>query len=200
MSAANVALQEEINEQNELLQYQKQANDILRSQVERLSSELSKDTKEAVRPLMDEIALLRGKVAELQKALELEKEKTTELNRLREFVFSIQNCNDIADSTVSLKDLIANKKIYIFGGHINWRNKMKANYPSLNILDGNITSFDEKMLLGADMVLLNTRNMSHTVYYKVIDVLRKNAIPFDYIGKSVNAELLEQEIIEVFQK
>jgi len=50
------------------------------------------------------------------------------------------------------------------------------------------------------MVLLNTSNMSHGLYYKVIDILRKNRIPFDYIGKYSNTDLLEYEIVEVLQK
>ena len=136
----------------------------------------------------------------MKKELEAEKEKTNELNRLREFVFSIQSSQDIAKADVSLKDLIAGKRIYIFGGHINWRNKMKTNYPSLNILDGHQESFDEQILLNADMVLLNTSNMSHSLYYKVIDVLRKNKIPFDYVGKYTNTELLENEIAEILQR
>ena len=77
---------------------------------------------------------------------------------------------------------------------------MKTNYPSLNILDGHQESFDEQILLNADMVLLNTSNMSHSLYYKVIDVLRKNKIPFDYVGKYTNTELLENEIAEILQR
>jgi len=172
----------------------------LKTQIESLSTELSKDTKEAMRPLMNEISLLRAQIAELEKELAAEREKVDELNRLREFAFSIHSGSDIPDTKVSLEDLIAGKKIFIFGGHINWRNKMKAAYPTLNVLDGHQTSFDERMLLDADMVLFNTGNMSHTLYYKVMDVLRKNEIPFDYIGKYWNAELLEREMAEVLQK
>lgn len=199
-AAENAALEERMSRLNESLQYQEQHNSVLKSQIESLSAELSKDVKDAVRPLRDEISLLRAQIAELEKELVDEREKTDELNRLREFAFSIHSGSDIPSTKVSPNDLIAGKRIYIFGGHINWRNKMKSAYPILNILDGHQTSFDEKMLLGADMVLLNTSNMSHAVYYKVIDVLRKNSIPFDYIGKYRNAELLEQEIAEVLQK
>lgn len=199
-SVANAELREKIADLDGTVQCQAEHIDILKSQVDKLSTELSKDTKEAVRPLSDEIAFLRSQISSLKKELEAEKEKTNELNRLREFVFSIQSSQDIAKADVSLKDLIAGKRIYIFGGHINWRNKMKTNYPSLNILDGHQESFDEQILLNADMVLLNTSNMSHSLYYKVIDVLRKNKIPFDYVGKYTNTELLENEIAEILQR
>ena len=52
-------------------------------------------------------------------------------------------------------------------------------------------------LIAADMVLLNTSNLSHDLYYKVIDVLRKHSIPFDYLGKYSNPNLLEKEISEI---
>ena len=96
-----------------------------------------------------------------------------------------------------IASLIKSKKIYIFGGHINWRNKIKQKYPSLEVLDGHNTSFDEKLLFGADIVLMNTSNMSHALYYKIIDVLRRNNIPFDYLGKYSNPNLLEREMGEV---
>jgi len=127
----------------------------------------------------------------------VERKKNTELNRLREFVFSIQAGDDIAIPKVKLQDLAERKKIYIFGGHINWRNRMKRQYPFLTILDGHRESFDERILFNADLLLLNTSNMSHALYYKVIDILRTNDISFDYIGKYKNTELLESEIAEI---
>ena len=41
--------------------------------------------------------------------------------------------------------------------------------------------------------------MSHKLYYKIIDDLRENKINFAYLGKYMNQELLEQEILEVLQ-
>ena len=101
---------------------------------------------------------------------------------------------------VDVAELIKGKNIYIFGGHINWRTRLKSNYPSLNIMDGHNPSFDEQQLLNADIVLLNTSNMSHALYYKVIEVLRKNKIRFDYLGKYINQNLLEQEIAEILKR
>ena len=39
----------------------------------------------------------------------------------------------------------------------------------------------------------------YSLYYKVIDVLRRNKIKFDYLGKYINQNLLEQEIAEVLK-
>jgi len=96
--------------------------------------------------------------------------------------------------TPSFTTQISDKRIYVFGGHINWRNKLKAAYPTLIIMDGHNQAISKTALLNADMVLLNTKNMSHNVYYKVVDVLRKNKVPFGYIGKYTNTRMLEHEI------
>ena len=165
-------------------------------QIKLLNAELAKENKDAAKPLMAEIAMLRSQISEMQEKLDAEAEKAKELYRLREFVFDLQQGNDIQAETVSLEKLIEGKKIYVFGGHINWRNKLKQKYPRIEVLDGHNESFDQHKLIGADMVLLNTSNMSHALYYKVIEVLRKQSIPFDYLGKYSNPELLENEISE----
>lgn len=193
-------LQEENDKLIRVLQDKDRTIESLKSQIHMLSTDVSKDIKEAQRPLNNAIAILQSQVASLQEELEAEREKSVELNRLREFAFSIQSGADVSDVETPLKDLIAGKRIYIIGGHINWRNKMKSAYPSLNFLDGHQKSFDAKMLIDADMVFLNTSNMSHTVYYKVMAVLQKNRVPFNYIGRYMNIELLEQEISKILQE
>lgn len=195
-----VALKEELSEQSKAVSDKQRYIDALQAQIDQLTAELSKDTKDAVKPLMGEISLLRSEVSKMQQRLDEESEKTQELNRLREFVFAMQQGEDIVQEEVSLAELIKGKNIYIFGGHINWRTRLKSNYPSLNIMDGHNPSFDEQQLLNADIVLLNTSNMSHALYYKVIDVLRKNKIRFDYLGKYINQNLLEQEIAEILKR
>ena len=168
----------------------------LSEQINLLNTELAKEAKDAAKPLMGEISILKNQIAALERKLQEETEKNAELSRLREFVFDMQQGGDIQIEDISLSNHIEGKKIYIFGGHINWRNKLKQKYPKLEVLDGHNVSFDEQKLLGADMVLMNTSNMSHALYYKIIDVLRKNNIPFDYLGKYSSPNLLEQEIAE----
>lgn len=192
-------LREQLLEKETFLADQSKYVIVLKNQVDQLKSELSKETKDAAKPLMEEIILLRSQVSDLQKKLDDESEKAHELKRLREFIFALQQEDEIITREVSLSALIEGKTIYIIGGHINWRTKLKHNYPTLRIVDGHSVSFDEQSLMNADMVLLNTTNMSHKLYYKVIDVLRKNKIPFDYLGKYSNQNLLEQEIAEILQ-
>ena len=197
------AAQKENAELKELLKSSKEEHSALlqqvgnlNNQIDLLKQELLKEERDAAKPLLGEISVLKGYIATLESKLQEETEKTAELARLREFVFDMQQGSDIQIEEVVLESYIEGKKIYIFGGHINWRNKLKQKYPKLDVLDGHNVSFDEQKLLGADMVLMNTSNMSHALYYKIIDVLRKNNIPFDYLGKYSNPNLLEQEIAE----
>ncbi len=189
-------LQAQLSDHEQLSQEAHAHAAALNEQIALLNAELAKDTKDAAKPLLGEISHLNSRIAVLESKLQEEAEKNAELARLREFVFNMQQGSDIQIEEVSLEKLIDGKRIYIFGGHINWRNKLKQKYPKLEVLDGHNVSFDEQKLLGADMVLMNTSNMSHALYYKIIEVLRKNNIPFDYLGKYHNPELLEKEIAE----
>jgi len=189
-------LREQLGDQEAATSEAKAHAATLSDQISLLNTELAKETKDAAKPLLGEISILKNQIAALESKLQEETAKNAELARLREFVFDMQQGNDIQLEEIPLDSYIVGKKIYIFGGHINWRNRLKQKYPKLEVLDGHNVSFDEQKLLGADMVLMNTSNMSHALYYKIIDVLRKNNIPFDYLGKYSNPNLLEQEIAE----
>ena len=149
---------------------------------------------------MEEISALNRQVKELRGELDTEREKTDELNRLREFVFSIQSEYVPESDETDLKDLIKGKKIVVIGGHINWRNKLKKKYPAIVTMDGHNAASDFSPLSSADLVLLNTFNMSHKVYDKAIEMLRRGTAKFDYIGRSTNQELYEKEIADIIKK
>lgn len=194
------SLKEELEKEKRTISQQERRIGVLEEQIDRLTSELLAESKESAKVYIEEIRKLDTQIKELQRLLNEESEKEEELHLLREFVFALQQEEDIPSKETSLKDVIEGKSIYIFGGHHNWQTKLKTNYPSLIIMDGHNTLFDEQQLLNADIVLLNTSNMSHNLYYKVINVLRKNKIPFDYLGKYANQRLLEQEIAECLKR
>ena len=147
-----------------------------------------------------EIAELNSKIRELEKALEAEQAKYPELNALREFAFTAQSDYMPPETTVTLAELLRGKKIIIVGGHINWRNKMQAKYPAVTLLDGHNVSLDVSMFDNANFILLNTANMSHKLYDKIIGYLRGRNLKFDYLGRSKNQELLEAEIVTILQE
>ena len=159
-------LNKTIDDLKDSLSLEKSFNSKLQEQIQLLNKENSKDVKDSEKALLEEISLLKAQNSELAKRLEKEEEKNQELHKLREFVFELQQSDLKEVEAPNLSDLIKNKKIYIIGGHINWRNKISNKYPSISIIDGHNTSFDSSKLINADIVFLNTVNMSHKLYYK----------------------------------
>lgn len=164
-------------------------------QISELQKSIKKSAEEIISPVDAENRLLNSKILRLEQELEEERLKNTELNYLRNFVFSIEH-NDIShNDDTPLNNLLNNKKIVIIGGHENWQNKMKKDYPSLIILNGH-QNFDTAILKNADKVIFYTANLSHKIYYLAINYLRLNNLSFGYIGKH-NVDLVEKELKEL---
>lgn len=189
----------ELNEQKETIAKKDEEIAILHNEIEVLSSAASKEDKAILKPYLDENAQLRKQIRELENKIYAEESKTTELNLLREFSFDIKS-NYESKETVALGSIIEGKKIIVIGGHINWRNNLKKKYPAIQVYDGHVETADLKPLETADFVFLNVSNMSHGMYYRVIDVLRKGDVPFDYLGRTINQELYEKEMADILQK
>ena len=82
-----------------------------------------------------------------------------------------------------MKKLIAEKKIVIIGGHINWQNKLKELFPNWKFISVNAyKTVDGAMLENKDKVYFYTDYISHVSYYKFIAAVRERKIPFGYIG------------------
>ena len=156
-------------------------------------------SKEAIATYEASIALKNKEIEKLKQELEKAEAKNKEVDLLREMVFEIKMC-DLPESKTSLAELVKGKKIVVVGGHVNWQNKMKTTYPDMIILDGHLANVDIAMFKDADLVLFNTANMSHTLYYKLIDAFRSNNVKYDYLGRITNSALLEQEIAYLIEK
>jgi hypothetical protein len=165
-----------------------------------LTDELSKETKEAIKPYASEISELNSRIRELEKALDDERAKTPELNALREFAFESQSDYIPSETTVTLAELMRGRKVIVVGGHVNWRNKMKERYPNIAFLDGHNKTLNSSIFDNADVTLFNTSNMSHAVYEKAVCYLRDKKLRFNYLGRSKNQDLLEAEIISSLQE
>ena len=175
-------------------------NERQKDEIKRLTDEAFKENKDAIKPFTSEISGLNSRIRDLEKTLEAEQAKTPELNALREYAFSIQSEYIPPETTTTLVELTKGKRIVIVGGHVNWRNKMKEQYPSITFLDGHNVSLDVSVFDKADFILFQTSNMSHQVYYKAIDYLRNRRLKFDYLGRSVNQTLLDAEIASILKE
>lgn len=147
-----------------------------------------------------EIELLKSKISSLEGTIKENENERQELYRLRELAFDIQH-NDIElPNHKPLEELLEGKKVILIGGHINIRNKLIEKYPALTILDGHNPNIEESLIMNADLVIFNTSNMSHKVYEKIIKVLRTHEGKFDYVGRVMNMEKLDNEIAALIEK
>ena len=139
------------------------------------------------------------------KQLELENEKLrsdkksnennfAELQRLREFVFSLESEDTLNDMDLEKIIFPKNKKIFLIGGHENWRKKIKEKFPLLNIVDGTNQNIDPDIFRNADLVLFFTPHMNHATYYKFIEYLNKNGVIYRYISQQ-NIKLFEHQLL-----
>ena len=121
-----------------------------------------------------------------------------ELITLRNYVYSLsQEAPPIAeDKLEDMKCAIVEKSVIIIGGHINWINKLKKEFPKWRYLDANISrANDSKLVEGADMVYFFTDHLSHGTYGKFVKLVRENRIPFGYMH-SVNMDSLVRQVFE----
>lgn len=119
-----------------------------------------------------------------------------ELIALRNHVYNLSE-EVPAIETEKLEDMmseIAMRNIAIVGGHVNWTNKLKKQFPNWKFFDANISRINEgKLLEGVDKVYFYTDHLSHGTYDKYIALVRENHIPFGYLH-AVNVETMVRQI------
>lgn len=70
----------------------------------------------------------------------------------------------------------------MIGGHVNWVNKLKAEFPGWTyILPSTFKTVDAGSLDHKDMIFFFTDHISHAAYGKFIGIARDRKIPFSYL-------------------
>lgn len=121
-----------------------------------------------------------------------------ELIALREFAYKLENeaPEDISISVEDMKKEIADKNYFIIGGHINWINKLKAEFPKWTcVVPSDYKTVDAKSLENKDMIFFFTDHISHSAYGKIIAAARERKLPFSYLH-GVNMEQIIKQIYE----
>lgn len=149
--------------------------------------------EEELQDLQKKYAAIRSELSEAKKMLEAADSDKAELFALRDYVYKISEDDidkDQDTSILEMKQSIQNRNVVIIGGHKNWTNKMKAEFPNWTFLDANISMVNDSMIVsGAEKVYFFTNHLSHGIYVKYIALVRKKEIPFSYLH-SVNIENL----------
>lgn len=184
-----------INQNNEF----KERINFLEQDKEKFEDMLHNATNKLSKKYNSEINTLQSRIKELEESLEEERKSRRELNALREYIFEVDNKYIPKNSDDTLEKYIKNKKIIIIGGTKEWRRKFREKYPDIRTLNGFNENFDVSILNNIEYTFFFTRYMNHSTYYKAMNFIRINQMPFGYIGKT-NIDLVEEEIIDELEK
>ncbi len=123
-----------------------------------------------------------------------------ELINLRNFVYSLSQ-EDVPVEEEKLEDMkkyISAKNVVIIGGHINWINKLRKEFPDWRYLDANISRIhDKKLVEGAEKVYFFTDHLSHGIYARYVNLIRDCGIPFGYMHSVNIGTLIKQVYVDL---
>ena len=188
----NQELQEKYNETNlaasRLSKEKKSLDEMVNIQINKINKEHK-----------NEFISLNNRIKELETQLSEEKKYRQELNRLREYIFQVDNEYTPNEYKETLNNYINDKKIIIVGGTKEWRRKFREKYPQIRTLNGFNDKFDVNALNNIDYIFFYTGYMSHSTYYKIMNYTRSNQTKFGYIGKT-NMALVEYELVDELKR
>ena len=121
-----------------------------------------------------------------------------ELLALREFVYKLENDTpEFSETSIDdMRKVIADKPYAIIGGHVNWINKLKTEFPKWTfVLPSSYKNVDADALANHDMIFFFTDHISHAAYGKCIAIARERKIPFSYLH-GVNIEQIIRQIYD----
>lgn len=131
--------------------------------------------------LMEENSKLQKKIQLLEQKLEETESDRKEIIALREFAF---NCSqEEVDTDNSMSYDFTTIKGVIVGGHPNWIAKMRKKLPSWNFLVKE-TYVDDNLIKNADVVLINTSYIGHSLYFKIISALKGINVKLGYLNNN----------------
>ena len=112
-----------------------------------------------------------------------------ELAALRNHVYNLTEEDTTDDiSYENMKDYLKTLHIVIIGGHTKWVAKMKTEFPEWKFVNATVSgAADTAIVDKADYVFFFSDTISHSTYYRYLNILRERKISFGYIH-GVNME------------
>lgn len=164
---------------------------LLEAKVNALAKE-NKSLKEASWNAAKQSARLSEK---LETAFRETKADREELAKLREAIFVSQNPEpEVPDNTVSLP-FEAKERIIVCGGHDSFVKQFTQ------LITGNVrilsnVKINEDLIRNADTIWIQTNALSHSDYYKIMDLCRKMGKPVNYFLYASARKCAEQVVKE----
>ncbi len=108
-----------------------------------------------------------------------------EVVALREHLYNMTEEGTESVPEVSIDDMkkyLKGLRIIIIGGHSNWRSKMKQEFPDWTYVDAEVSgTIEGSIVKNADRVYFFTDTISHSTYYRYMNVVRERGVDFGYI-------------------
>lgn len=143
-------------------------------------------------------------VKKLEKEIKKHEKEKEEHVFLKEFYHAFQQEEQEKERhenrVVEEKDiaLINNKQVLIVGGKENWKTALSQRV-SVDFLYYEQSNFDRKIISRYDYVFFNTNYMNHGMFYKVMNELKKQNVPFGFLNRT-NVEYNILEMIDYLTK
>ncbi len=108
-----------------------------------------------------------------------------EVVALRNHLYQMTEEGAETESELTIDDMkkyLSSLRIIIIGGHSNWRSKMKQEFPNWTYVDADVSgSIDGVIVKNADRVYFFTDTISHSTYYRYMNIVREHGVDFGYI-------------------
>ncbi|ETI69979.1 hypothetical protein [Neobacillus vireti] len=147
--------------------------------------------------LTEELREAQSRIRLLEEKIERMEDYSDEVHALRNYVYSEEHEEPIADkqpSFINMKEFIESKRIVIFGGFPNWRQKLKDLLETIEFVDADEMNRDISKVQRADAVFINTTVFGHAFYRKIMKELNKSETPLFYLKGKSNIESTTLEI------
>ena len=149
--------------------------------------------------LTEDLREADARIRQLEQQIKNMGDYTEEVHALRSFVYSEEQPEKNKDNYPSLKtikEFIQSKRIVIFGGYPNWRQKIKETLPTVEFIDVDEKNRDISKIQRFDSVFINTTLFAHSFYKKIIKELRNCETPLFYLNGQNNTE---KTVLEMYK-
>ena len=168
------------------------------AKIAKLSSD-KQTTKNLMSSQEKELKRMEKELKRLQLENDKLKENESELNQLREFFLTSNDEieEEVQDVDVEeLVDKLSKMNGAIIGGHTNLRNKIKELLPNYTIISPSDKTKELNYLKNKDIVFYISSSNNHSMYYKVLPILKTGNKDIVYLKKRMNVELVLKDMYE----
>lgn len=129
----------------------------------------------------------------LKQVLENAESNKSEIVALREFLFNLDNQQELYSENEDFSSLQKIKGV-IIGGFPKWQQKMKETLNNWNYINIDNINFDENIIKNADVIVIFVNYISHALYYRIVGIVNRENKKIVYIKHNQNVNIVLSQI------